>query len=200
MPDTVSKTDNFLKAIEKYAEEQRGKLRTEAEEFQERELNNAEEEGLKEAYDLMQKEMADINNEISGNLSKAEADSRKRIFERRKEIENEVFEKARKKLVEFTDTDKYSAMLSESAKNISSVLKNEDVVLYVRERDLRFTDSLKASFGRKCEVAASDSIKIGGITGLSRSMGLVADETLDTKLAYQREWFYEHSGLTVVEK
>ena len=42
MPDTVSKTDNFLKAIEKYAEEQRGKLRTEAEEFQERELNNAE--------------------------------------------------------------------------------------------------------------------------------------------------------------
>ena len=30
MPGTVSKTDNFLKAIEKYAEEQRSKIQSEA--------------------------------------------------------------------------------------------------------------------------------------------------------------------------
>ncbi len=199
MPDTVSKTDNFLQAIEKYAEEQRGRMKTEAEEFQARELNNAEEEGIKEAYDLVQKEMADINTEISGQISKAESESRKRIFERRREIEDEVFEKARKKLIEFTKTEQYSSMLVKSAISISMVLISDDVILYVRECDLKHKKKLKDFFGGNCEVAASDDIKIGGITGLSRSMGLIADETLDTKLEYQREWFHEHSGLTVVE-
>lgn len=199
MPDTVSKTDNFLQAIEKYAEEQRGKLKTEAEEFQERELNSAEEEGIKEAYDHVQKEMADINTEISGQISRAESESRKRIFEKRREIEDEVFEKAKNKLIEFTKTEQYGSMLVKSAINISRVLKSEDVILYVRECDLKYKKKLKDFFSGSCEIMASDSIKIGGITGLSQSMGLIADETLDTKLEYQRDWFHEHSGLTVVE-
>ena len=61
MPGTVSKTDNFLKAIEKYAEEQRSKIQSEAEDFRERELNKAEEEGLREAYVLIQKKMTEID-------------------------------------------------------------------------------------------------------------------------------------------
>ena len=199
MPDTVSKTDNFLKAIEKYAEEQRGKLKTEAEEFKERELNTAEEEGIKEAYELIQKKMADINNRISSELSGEESSSRIKIFERRRQIEDEVFAKAEKKLLEFTKTDKYAALLEKSAKEISKVLTGGDIVLYVRERDMKFDKKLTAPFGGRCTLMSSDEIRIGGITGLSRSMGLIADETLDTKLEYQREWFYEHSGLSVTE-
>lgn len=199
MPDTVSKTDNFLKAIEKYAEEQRRRLQSEAEEFRERELNNAEEEGLKEAYDLIQKKMADINNKISSELSKAEGESRNRIFAKRREIEDKVFVKAEKKLLEFTKTEKYSSLLEKSAKEIGKALKADDVILYVRESDMKYEKKLKAAFSGKCEIMISDDIKIGGITGLSRSMGLIADETLDTKLMYQKEWFYEHSGLSVTE-
>ena len=75
MPDTVSKTDNFLKAIEKYAEEQRSKIQSEAEDFKEKELNKAEEEGLREAYVLIQKKMTDIKTQIASELSKAETAS-----------------------------------------------------------------------------------------------------------------------------
>ena len=199
MPDTVSKTDNFLQAIEKYAEEQRGKLLTEAEAFKEREINTAEEEGLKEAYELVQREMAEINSAISGEISKAEADSRRRIFERRREIEDDVFERAKQKLIAFTESDRYGAMLIKCAIDISRALNSDDVVLYVRECDLRYKKKLRDFFGKDCEILPSDDIIIGGITGLSRKLGLIADETLDTRLSYQREWFHEHSGLTVVE-
>ena len=199
MPDTVSKTDNFLKAIEKYAEEQRGKLRSEAEEFRERELNIAEEEGIKEAYELIQKKMADINNRISSELSRAESESRIRIFERRRQIEDEVFAKAEKKLIDFTKTDKYPALLEKSAEAVSRVLTEGEVVLYVRECDMKYEKMLTAPFGGRCTLMSTDEIRIGGITGMSRSMGLIADETLDTKLSYQREWFHEHSGLSVTE-
>ena len=105
MPGTVSKTDNFLKAIEKYAEEQRSKIQSEAEDFRERELNKAEEEGLREAYVLIQKKMTDIRTQIAADLSRAETASRRKTFVRRKQIEDEVFEKAAKKLEAYTKTE-----------------------------------------------------------------------------------------------
>ena len=199
MPDTVSKTDNFLKAIEKYAEEQRTKIQSEAEDFKEKELNKAEEEGLREAYVLIQKKMSDINTQIARELSKAESASRKEIFIKRKEISEKVFEKAKQKLIEYTKTDKYPKMLTNSTKEISSTLDSDDVILLVKEEDMKFEKELKAAFGRNCEVKPSNEITIGGVMGLSHKKGLLADETLDTKLSEQHEWFYENSGLCVTE-
>lgn len=199
MPDTVSKTDNFLKAIEKYAEEQRTKIQSEAEDFKEKELNKAEEEGLREAYVLIQKKMSDINTKIASELSKAESASRKEIFIKRQEISEKVFEKAKQKLLDYTKTAKYSDMLQKSTKEISSRLNTDDVVLLVKEDDMKFEKELKAAFGRNCEVKSSNEIAIGGVMGISHKMGLLADETLDTKLSEQHEWFYENSGLCVTE-
>ena len=199
MPDTVSKTDNFLKAIEKYAEEQRGKLQSEVEAFREREMNAAEEEGLREAYTMIQKTMADINSRIARETSKADAASRKNIFLKRQQIEDEVFARAKEKLLAFCETEKYAALMKRSAVNISHVLKADDVVLYVRQDDMKYKAKLKLYFGVNCEIQPTDEIEIGGMIGVSRSMGLIADETLDAKLLQQREWFYENSGLTVTE-
>ena len=199
MPDIVSKTDNFLKAIEKYAAEQRSRLESEAEEFKEKELNKAEEDGLKEAYVLLQRKMLSINTGIARELSKAQNASRKSIFEKRREIEDEVFERARKRLLEYAETDKYTEKLLESVKKISLKLTADDVVLYVSQRGMKLKNKIISAFGKKCDVQPSNEIMIGGITGISREMGLLADETLDTRLSQQREWFCENSGLKVTE-
>ncbi len=199
MPDIVSKTDNFLKAIEKYAAEQRSRLESEAEEFKEKELNKAEEDGLKEAYVLLQRKMLSINTGIARELSKAQNASRKSIFEKRREIEDEVFERARKRLLEYAETDKYTEKLLESVKKISLKLTADDVVLYVSQRDMKLKNKIISAFGKKCDVQPSNEIMIGGITGISREMGLLADETLDTRLSQQREWFCENSGLKVTD-
>ena len=197
MPDIVNKTDNFLKAIEKYAAEQRSKIESEAEEFKTKELNKAEEDGLKEAYVLLQKKMLSINTGIARELSKAENASRKSTFAKRQEIEDKVFERAKGKLLEYAGTDKYIQKLLESAKTVSEKLTADDVILYVCEKDLKLKDKIISAFGRNCTVQSSSEIQIGGIMGISRTVGLLADETLDTKLQNQREWFCENSGLTI---
>ena len=199
MPDTVSKTDNFLKAIEKYAQEQRSKIQSEAEDFKERELNKAEEEGLREAYVLIQKKMTDVRTEIASELSRAETASRRKTFARRQEIEEEVFAKAAEKLREYTGTPEYEKRLENSAKQISKELSADDVVLRVREEDMKYKDKIFLAFGRKCDIESTDEITIGGMTGLSKKLGMLADETLDSKLEQQREWFFENSGLKVTE-
>ncbi len=199
MSDTTSKTDHFLQAIEKYAEEQRTRMQSEAEVYKAKELNRAEEEGLKEAYVMIQRKMSEINNQISSELSQAESASKKKIFLRRKEIEEEVFAKAEKKLLAYTGTERYRAALAKSAAAIGEKLTADDVVLYVKKEDLNDEAQLRKSFGRNCQVVASHDIRIGGLIGLSRSMGLIADETLDTRLLEQHDWFCKNSGLKVTD-
>lgn len=213
MPETVSKTDNFLKAIEKYAEQQRSRIQSEAEDFKKKELSKAEDEGLKEAYILIQKKMNDIKAEIAAGLSRAENSSRKKIFARRQEIEEEVFSEAKKKLSEYTKTPEYAAALKKSAQQIASVLKADDVVIYLRKEDMHFGNELKLIFKkddviskdlksaltRNCRVEESDEIMIGGMIGISKKLGLLVDETLDSRLEEQHGWFCENSGLRVTE-
>lgn len=217
MAEVQSGSENFLKAIEKYAEEQRNKIRFESESFKKQELEKAESEGLREAYNLIQREMAAIRTEISSQLSRDEMASRKKIFEKRNKMTENVFEKVTQKLVEFTKTADYEKLMLESVKKIAQTLKADDVIFFIKESDLKFADKIKtaytaerlkdkkladkikSAFSPSCEVKSSKEIKIGGITGRSASLGLIADETLDTKLDGQREWFYQNSGLRVTE-
>lgn len=217
MAEVQSGSENFLKAIEKYAEEQRNKIRFESESFKKQELEKAETEGIREAYTLIQREMAAIRTEISSQLSRDEMASRKKIFEKRNKMTENVFEKVTQKLVEFTKTADYEKLMLESVKKIAQALKADDVIFFIKESDLKFADKIKATytaeklkdkkladkiksaFSPSCEVKSSKEIKIGGITGRSASLGLIADETLDTKLDGQREWFYQNSGLRVTE-
>lgn len=217
MAEVQSGSENFLKAIEKYAEEQRNKIRFESESFKKQELEKAETEGIREAYTLIQREMAAIRTEISSQLSRDEMASRKKIFEKRNKMTENVFEKVTQRLVEFTKTADYEKIMLESVKKIAQALKADDVIFFIKESDLKFADKIKvaytaerlkdkkladkikSAFSPSCEVKSSKEIKIGGITGRSASLGLIADETLDTKLDGQREWFYQNSGLRVTE-
>lgn len=217
MAEVQSCSENFLKAIEKYAEEQRNKIRFESESFKKQELEKAETEGIREAYTLIQREMAAIRTEISSQLSRDEMASRKKIFEKRNKMTENVFEKVTQRLVEFTKTADYEKLMLESVKKIAQALKADDVIFFIKESDLKFADKIKvaytaerlkdkkladkikSAFSPSCEVKSSKEIKIGGITGRSASLGLIADETLDTKLDGQREWFYQNSGLRVTE-
>lgn len=217
MAEVQGGSENFLKAIEKYAEEQRNKIRFESESFKKQELEKAEAEGIREAYTLIQREMAAIRTEISSQLSLDEMASRKKIFEKRNKMTENVFEKVTQKLVEFTKTADYEKLMLESVKKIAQALKADDVIFFIKESDQKFADKIKAAytaeklkdkkladkiksaFSPSCEVKSSKEIKIGGITGRSASLGLIADETLDTKLDGQREWFYQNSGLRVTE-
>lgn len=215
MAETQSNTDNFLKAIEKYAEEQRTKIRFESETYKKEELEKAETEGLREAYTLIQREMSAVRTEISSKLSRDEMESRTHLFEKRNEMTEKVFDKAAQKLIAFTKTAEYEKLILDSVKKIAQTLKADDIVFYVKSEDLKLaekikttfasergkekklTDKIRAAFSPACEVKASKEIKIGGITGRSANLGLIADDTLDTKLDGQREWFYKNSGLKV---
>lgn len=196
MRDTGS-TSNFLKAINKYAAEQRRELKNQTEEFKKKELQKAEAEVLRDAYYLIQKEMAQMRKGISSEVSKEEMQGRKELFAQRKAIVEEVFKKCEKRLLEFANTSEYKELMKNYASKISKVLNKPGTVLYIQEKDMEIKEELKESFGKLCKVLVSEEIKIGGLIAVNRNMNIIIDETLDSKLTDQREWFAENSKLNV---
>ena len=197
MPST-EKESAFLEAINKYAEQQRNEIHAEVEQFKEEELKKAEIEVLTDAYTLIQKEMAQMRKEVATEISHEEMEGKKKLFLQRQEITQEVFEKAKEKLLAYTQTELYPSLLEGYASSIAKVLTKPGTILLVKASDLAFADRIQKAYALPCEVKADDSILIGGIRGSNAEMGLVADETLDSKLEAQYEWFFANSGLTIV--
>lgn len=197
MEPREDKTGNFLHAIQKYADEQKHKIESEVEHFKQQELKKAEDEGLRDAYNLIQKEMAAMRAGIASEAAQKEAQGRQRLYQRRLEIMEDVFSKATQKLIAYTKTDAYKETMKERAKEISAYLNGRDCVLYIKPEDEGLKGDLSACFNGLCSVQTSKDIKIGGINAYCEGLGIVVDQTLDTKLSDQKEWFLQNSGLKV---
>lgn len=192
------KTSNFLKAIDKYAKEQQKEIKLTAASFKRKELQKAEAEVLRDSYILIQKEMAQMRKSIDSEVSKAEIQSKRELLKQRKELMEKVFLKAKEKLISYTKTQEYENLLKKSSQKISDMLDTTGTTLFVKKEDLNFKNEILAFFEKKCTVKESTDIKIGGILGVNEKLGLIIDETLDSKLENERNWFSENSGLSIV--
>ncbi len=191
-----NKTGHFLDAIQKYADEQKHKIELEVEEFKAQELKKAEDEGLKDAYILIQKEMQEMKSGIRNETAKLEREGREVLFKRRVEITDDVFKKAYNKLCEYAKSEKYIDTLIKYSKELATAFYGFDCVVYIKEEDAKYKDIIMSSFdGCNIKFEVATNIKIGGIAAYCQKENLYIDNTLDTKLKDQKEWFLTNSNL-----
>lgn len=195
------KLSKFLLAINAYAENQRSKIMDEVEEHNHEELKKAEHDVLSESYTMIQNEISELQSDIRRKISTAETDERNSLIQERTKIENKVFDEVVRKLTEFSHFEQYKDLLCKDAQEIKDSLNcgndGEELTVYVKDDDLKFTDDLKSIFGSKCEVTADNSIKVGGLRVFSKNQSVIADMTFDSALGDKHEWFAENSGLSV---
>lgn len=196
--EKTAKTDNFLKAIKKYADNQRNAIRTEVEHLKEEKIREAEKKAKYDSDKLIKDRLEAKRNEETSKLAKMTQDGQKKLFLERAEMTESVFKKAEDKLIEYTKTAEYLKKFEESAKNIAALFGNESCTIYVNEKDMASAEKIKSLFSGETELSVDKSIKIGGLKGYCKSMSIVADETLDSKLYAQKSWFIENSGLSVL--
>lgn len=192
------KTDNFLKAIKKYAKEQKTAMHGEVKQFKTERLKTAEEEAKRESQLLVKEKLREARSRQTARFAKTVREGQSRLFLERAAMVDEIFDLAAQKLVAYTAEARYTQQLKESAKAIAELFDNNDCVLFMNERDLGMAEELKGFFGGNVQVQADSSIKIGGVRGYCESKSIIADETLDSKLDAQREWFIESAALCVL--
>ena len=191
------KTSNFLKAINKFAKEQSDAIHKEVEQFRKQEIEKATQEGIKDAYELIQKEIGTKKSQIVSDIARREQNSRKELFIKRNEITQSVFDDVREKLKDFVNSDDYTQYLKRSAQQIAELFGDNDCVVYIKEQDSNKVDMIKTII-TDCTVEFDESIELGGIKAYCKALNILADNTLDSKLDDEYAWFAENSGLKVV--
>jgi len=194
--ETTAKTDSFLEAIKKHALEKQELMRNEISEMKAAAIKNAEKKAKSDSDKLIREKLEEQRNKQRSIIAKKSQQAQKELFIKRLEMTDTVFEKAKAKLIEFTNTLEYNEKLINSAKEISELFGDESCTIYINEKDMDKADSIKAIF-INAEITTDNSIVIGGIKGFCPAMNIVADETIDTKLYAQKDWFIENSGLKV---
>lgn len=187
----------FTQAIRDYAREQSEEIQREVDRFRTERLGTVEQEVLKESQRLTQKEQDELRRSISRERSEHESAARSDLFETRREMENRIFERARQKLLDMTATADYADRLKASLTEMANRLPAEGTVYRLAERDMIHEDTLKAVLPAGSLLEPSQDIQIGGIRAENLGVGILLDDTWDTCLAEQREWFAAHSGLSI---
>lgn len=197
MANSEEKVSKFVQAITAYAEEQREKILHEAEAFKKERMQKAEQEVLGDAYKLIQHETAEIRSEGVREMSRRDLAARKEVLTRRQQIMDDVFTRAEKKLLDFASSPDYRAYIIKMIKEMTGSLPSEGTVYLITKRDESLKDELASICPSGSRVEVSDDINIGGILATNSKNGQIIDNTLDSKLQAQHDWFTINSGLTV---
>lgn len=195
--NNTTKNNNFLNFIQKYANEQKKQMDDELIQFKETELKKAEEEGLRDAYMLIQHEISAHRADIARKLAKQEQDSLAGIYKRRREMQSEIFRAVYEKLLVYVQTDEYKKKLLSSASKMSGLFKDRECTVFISKQDTRFENDIKQCFSSSIKIEISDKIELGGIKGVCKALSICADDTLDSKLLNQVQWFTENSQLKI---
>jgi V/A-type H+-transporting ATPase subunit E len=193
-----NKTDNFLKAIKKYANAQKRSMQGEVKQLKSERLKEAEENAKRDSEQLKREKLHETGNRIAARVAAKTQEGQKNLFRERAKMTDKVFELASQKLLAYTQTEEYTKKFFDGAKAIAELFDGKACVVYIREQDAQKADELKNIFGGNTEIKVDKTIKIGGVKGYCESMGIIADETLDSKLEEQRGWFVENAGLSVL--
>lgn len=188
----------FFDAITKDAEERHEEMTRKTRETVESGLEKAKTKAHSQAQAKIERERMLKEQEFNRTVANERTQQRARLTDKRGAITDEVFGDAREKLIAFTESDGYADFLKKSAAGFAAVFSQGDVTVYVRPGDMRFADDIKKAFGRDCKVESNDEITIGGCRAGVAGGSTVADDTLDTRLEAQREWFLENSGMSVI--
>ncbi|MCO7137848.1 V-type ATP synthase subunit E [[Clostridium] leptum] len=191
------KLSKFIEAINKDAEDRRSRILAEVEEYNKAEMKKAETEALTEAYHMIQEQIAQMRTSIRRELSQKEISLHRETLMQRENITKRVFEEAKKRLTAFTQSADYETFLVKAASNAKSVFPKGDIILSMRPSDMKFANMVAKVFEGRATVQEDESILLGGMRIRCQELGLVIDDTLDTRLNDQKAWFAQHSGLAV---
>ncbi len=191
-----SKINGFIKSITDVAEQRKARIDAETDDILASEKKQLELAAKKAADEYYRVKSAGVKLAAGRRISESSAEYRKKVFERRNEIERTVFSRVEKRLAEFTESEEYKEFLLESARRITAEFDGGTVTFLLRGEDMKYAELLCSEIDG-ARVQEDSSVRIGGLRARSASQPLLVDDTLDGRLKQQTRFFEENSGLYI---
>ncbi|MDR1240442.1 MAG: hypothetical protein LBK29_00980 [Oscillospiraceae bacterium] len=169
----------FLSSIGRCARRSQSELIEGLRKIESERIKQAEAEMIDVARKIIQSELTVVKSRISREISARGVLARKRVFAKKKEVEQKIFDECEIKIKEFVNSKSYPERLKNNCEIIFKFLGDAPRV-YVRKEDLIYSDIIQNVI-KNAEILAEEKIKLGGIVG--KKNGTVVDETFDSALS-----------------
>lgn len=153
---------------------------------------------VRRRYDIyIERELSKIKSDFNRQLSVCFEQSKKELADLRSELTDKVFGNVLKEIESFAKTEDYFNLLLSSIRALKEQLGGGEIKYFLSERDTALKEKLEKAIGEKLDISADNDITVGGVKALDTATSTIADDTLDIRLAAEKEWFLENSGLKV---
>ena len=160
-------------------------------------IANLEEDAQNEAGLLRESELREMQSDFAIKVSRLREEQSRKLMQKRKELNEEIFAEVKKQLLAFCESKDYETMLVEKLTTFAKEYPNRQVDIHYATKDEAYRNTMMKAYGEGCHLVCDDQIMIGGFLLTYKEDGIVIDETFDTALEDQREWFFANSGLFI---
>lgn len=195
LDETVILEEYFKDEIKRVSNIEIEQIEDEISEIRSMSIQSMEQDALHIARIQLEQEMRELTSEHAIQLSKTHEETNRKLMKKRRELSDSIFQEAVQQIKDFTQGKEYGDYLVDKARALADGTYGH-VVFYVGKRDEAFLSAICKAYG-DCDGAMDPDIRIGGLRMECEDKGLVVDETFDTGIDEQRDWFYTNSGLFI---
>lgn len=188
------RAEKFFRAIRRDAERRRKDIMQQIDSFIQQETDKVEQAEQQAADERVRYESDRVQAETNSRLSKATIDVNADLAASRSKITEKVFGQVAQQLGEFTKTEAYIQWLAEGLKEMQALL-GDGMTVYAGKNDVQRVEKAAQQAGVCCNVAVAEEIQVGGVRAEKGRKKV--DDTLDSRLKSQEDWFYQNSGLSI---
>ena len=190
-----AKTKRFLKAINKAAMQKCSDIAKQIEDTTNEEMKRAEDEARKEGHLKIDAAKAKIEAQAKLKVALYENEKKKEIYSKRYAYQKEVFARAKAQLQAFAAGDEYAALVEKRLSGLSDKV-GKNLTFKIRPDDTVAKNAIQKAYP-SAAIEADETIEIGAFKVIDRDKRIILDETLDSGLENQLDWFLLHSNLKV---
>ena len=190
-----AKTKRFLKAINNAAMQKCNDIARQIEETTQEAMLIAEEEASREGHIKVDIAKAKIEAAAKAEVAEYEKSKKVEIYKKRNRYCQTVFTEAEEKLHTFTKSDEYASFLKHSIQTVSDKV-SENLAICFSVGDTAAKGIARKAFPNAA-LTEDASIQIGGYIFKDEANHLIFNDTLDTRLAEQLDWFLLNCNLKV---
>lgn len=160
-------------------------------------LKNKEIELLEEAYRSMQTGTRQNRRELNQSVSKALVDGKKRMFDKRREIIEDVFEQVKTRLDEYRMTTEYPIKILNDIIKCFGIIEDNEYEIEVNAEEMDLFKKLITEAGMPVKINSSEEDIGGGfiINGITKRIRM--DCSFATAILEARENFLEMTRIPI---
>ena len=187
----------FEQEIANEAKKESEAIMKEVEQIRQDALQKIRNSAAADAKAKMNREINDIILENQKEISRMQRKINQDLIKKRQELQNQIFDICRKKLIEFVQGNDYLAFIEKEIANLPKEIYDGKTEIRIAQRDEKVFKDLEGQFKQSVEITTDPQLSIGGFIAVNMDLGMIVDSSLDHRLEEKKEWFYNHSGLVI---